>query len=167
MPAEVAELVTQRLAVEMVAGRCRKASAKLLEQTVKGFRKKYPEVLHPEHHDYEFFSFLWDRQLVYPEVWEVPAWFRKATLLAAAEEEKQLRPLVEGGYTYLVRKAPHAPEESEDGDVAPTSPASVPAPGGTGQDDEAMQDEAPKEVDTESLASDVRRSPESPPMFGE
>eukprot|EP00971_Amphidinium_carterae_P031999 630316-Amphidinium_carterae.1 len=80
----------------MVAGRCRKAGAKLLEQQVKNFKKKYPEVASPQHHDYEFFSFLWDRQLVYPEVW-----FRQATLLAAAEEEKQLRPLVEGGYTYL------------------------------------------------------------------
>eukprot|EP00971_Amphidinium_carterae_P095122 1881989-Amphidinium_carterae.1 len=105
----------------MVAGRCRKASAKLLEQTVKGFQKKYPEVTSPQHHDYEFFSFLWDRQLVYPEVWEVPAWFRQATLLASAEEEKQLRPLVEGGYTYLVRKAPHTRDESDDGELPPVS----------------------------------------------
>eukprot|EP00971_Amphidinium_carterae_P010990 216610-Amphidinium_carterae.1 len=60
-------MCTQRLAVEMVAGRCRKASAKLLEQTYKGFQKKYPEDASPEHDDLEFFSFLWDRQLVYPE----------------------------------------------------------------------------------------------------
>eukprot|EP00971_Amphidinium_carterae_P339652 6477579-Amphidinium_carterae.1 len=143
----------------MVAGRWRKATAKLLEQTVKGFRKKYPEVTSPEHHDYECFSFLWDRQLVYPEVWEVPAWFWQATLLAAAEQEKQLRPLVEGGYTYLVRKAPYTQDESEDGELPPTSPASVPAPGGAGHEDAAMQDEAPREADTTSLGTDARSSP--------
>eukprot|EP00971_Amphidinium_carterae_P022767 448888-Amphidinium_carterae.1 len=149
IPAEVAGLVTQRLVVEMVAGRCRKAGAKLLEQQARGFRKKYPEVASPQHHDYEFFSFLWDRQLAYPEVWEVPPWFRQATLLAAAEEEKHLRPLAEGGYTYLVRKAPHSQEEFEDDRPPPTSPASDPAPGGAGQEDADMQDAGVKEADTE------------------
>eukprot|EP00971_Amphidinium_carterae_P057266 1132130-Amphidinium_carterae.1 len=132
IPAAVAELVmcTQRVAVEMVAGRCRKATAKLLQQSIEGFKKRYPEVPTPGHEDYEFFSFLRDRQLEYPEVWEVPVWFRRATLLASAEEEKQLRPLVEGGKTYLVRKTTRAQEESDEGELPATSPASV--PGGPG-----------------------------------
>eukprot|EP00971_Amphidinium_carterae_P230185 4568604-Amphidinium_carterae.1 len=144
-------------------GRCRKATAKLCQQSVERFKKKYPEVTSPKHEDYEFFSFLRDRQLVYPDVWEVPAWFRRATLLASAEQEKPKLPLVEEGVTYPVRQSAQSRDESDDEQQVHTSPASV--PGGTGGDDAAMQEVAPKEDDTESMRTDARRSPPSSPLY--
>eukprot|EP00971_Amphidinium_carterae_P214921 4265003-Amphidinium_carterae.4 len=79
-------------------------------------------------------------------VWEIPPWFRKATLLAAAEKGRPLIPLREGGHTYEVQPDAQDEEESED-DLPPTSPASV--AGATGQGDVAMV-AAPKEEDTAS-----------------
>eukprot|EP00971_Amphidinium_carterae_P080335 1589585-Amphidinium_carterae.3 len=162
IPAAVADLVTQRVVVEMVAGRTRKATAKMVAQTADNFRRRYPEVLAPVHADYEFFSFLRDRKLVYPEVWEIPGWFRKATLLAAAEKARPLVPLREGGYTYEVQPDARDEEVSDD-DPPPTSPASV--AGEAGQGDVEMP-EAPKTEETDSQHAETRGVPTTPDFTG-
>eukprot|EP00971_Amphidinium_carterae_P231062 4585442-Amphidinium_carterae.1 len=128
----------------------------ILQQSIDGFKKRYPEVRSPTNEDYEYYSFLWDKQLVYPEVWEVPVWFRRSTLLASAEEEKHLRPLVEGGRTYLVRKK-RVQDESDEGDLPPTSPASV--PGGAELaaevEDTPMQETTQKEENSQNSRMDA------------
>eukprot|EP00971_Amphidinium_carterae_P059225 1171027-Amphidinium_carterae.1 len=87
IPSAVADLVTQRVAVEMVAGRCRKSMSALVKNSCEGFRRTYPQYEgEPDHTDLEYYSFLRDTKSVYPHPWEVPDWFRAGTLLAAAEE---------------------------------------------------------------------------------
>eukprot|EP00971_Amphidinium_carterae_P075340 1488755-Amphidinium_carterae.1 len=149
----------------MVAGRTRRSTAKLVGQYGDNFKKRYPQVVAPGHEDYDFFSFLRDRKLVYPEVWEVPPWFRKATLLAAAEKARPLLPLREGGYTYEVQ--PHGQDEEVSGDepqeLPPTSPASV--AGATGQDDVPMA-ALPKAEEEDSPQATTRGCPSSPDFSG-
>eukprot|EP00971_Amphidinium_carterae_P300964 5980121-Amphidinium_carterae.1 len=134
----------------------------MVAQLADNFRKRYPEVLAPGHTDYEFFSFLRDRKLVYPEVWEIPVWFRRATLIASAEKAMPLKPLREGGYTYEVQ--PDAQDQEESGDEPPpTSPAS--AAGAAGQGDVEMVD-VPKNEETESQHAETRGVPSSPDFNG-
>eukprot|EP00971_Amphidinium_carterae_P220864 4385010-Amphidinium_carterae.1 len=61
IPAAVADLVTQKVAVEMVAGRCRRSTASVVKNSVEGFRRTYPQYGgEPDHTDLEYYSFLRD-----------------------------------------------------------------------------------------------------------
>eukprot|EP00971_Amphidinium_carterae_P068001 1345896-Amphidinium_carterae.2 len=108
------------------------------------------------------FSFLRDRHYLYPEVWEVPPWFRTATLLAAAELDEPRKDLVVAGQVIPVHRKQTPESPARDSPADPTSPASP--PGGGGAEETPMDLEEPKqELETSSLETDDHRSARSSP----